>query len=170
MTVPSQDLDFQRHMFSFVFYGLRWEVVVRFVDIDEIVDYHCLIFFIIALFFVCWYCISYLYLLYMLSMTSVIYTCCMCCLWHQLSILVACVVYDISYLYLLYVLSMTSVIHTCCMGCLWHQLSILVVWVVYDISYLCLLYVLSMTSVHGFGSSTLWFLKYDLEMTSSMGM
>jgi hypothetical protein len=40
--VSIQDLkDFQRHM-SIVFNWLRCEVVVRFVEIGEIVDNHCL--------------------------------------------------------------------------------------------------------------------------------
>jgi len=39
--VPSQDLDFQRHMlWSFVFNSLVWEFVVPVVDIGGIVDHH----------------------------------------------------------------------------------------------------------------------------------
>ena len=38
-------LDFKRHTswsFDFMLKDLRWEVIVRFVDIDEMVDHHCL--------------------------------------------------------------------------------------------------------------------------------
>ena len=43
--VPSQDLNFQRHFvvyFFFMFNELKWEVIVRFVDIGGNVDHHCL--------------------------------------------------------------------------------------------------------------------------------
>ena len=39
--VPSQDLDFQRHtlwVFLFFFNDFRWEMIVRFVDIDGNID------------------------------------------------------------------------------------------------------------------------------------
>ena len=51
--VPSQELDFQRHMswsfLFFVFNELRREVIVRFVDISWIVDHHSLSFLTIIL-------------------------------------------------------------------------------------------------------------------------
>ena len=41
--VPSQNLHFQRQLlWSFIFNDLSREVVVHFVDIGSIVDYHCL--------------------------------------------------------------------------------------------------------------------------------
>ena len=50
MSVPSQELDSNVtcHGF-FVFSELRWEVIVRFVDISRIIDYHCLNFIFINL-------------------------------------------------------------------------------------------------------------------------
>jgi hypothetical protein len=39
---PSQDLDFRRHM-SWSFFFVFREVIVRFVDIDGIVDHHSLL-------------------------------------------------------------------------------------------------------------------------------
>ena len=44
MPFLSQNLDFQRHICLglFTLNGLRWEVLVRFVDIGWIVDHHCL--------------------------------------------------------------------------------------------------------------------------------
>jgi hypothetical protein len=45
---PTQDIDFQRHilLLYFMFNDLRWEVIVRFVDICVIVDNYCLYFLI----------------------------------------------------------------------------------------------------------------------------
>jgi hypothetical protein len=42
VSVPSQDMDFQRHMVwhFFAFNDLRWKIIVRFVDIGGIVDHH----------------------------------------------------------------------------------------------------------------------------------
>ena len=47
---PKLGLDFQRHMpwSFFVFRELRWEVIVRFVDIGGLVDHHCLNFLFIT--------------------------------------------------------------------------------------------------------------------------
>ena len=44
LPVPDQELDFQCHMSwsFFVFNGLRWEVIIHFVDIGGIVYYQCL--------------------------------------------------------------------------------------------------------------------------------
>jgi hypothetical protein len=48
---PNQDLVFNVMVFS----ELRWEVIVRFDDIDGIVDHHCLSFlFIISIKGLCW--------------------------------------------------------------------------------------------------------------------
>ena len=49
--IPSQDINYKRHMsWFFMFSCLRWYVVVRFVDIGGIVDHH----YLNSLLF-CWY-------------------------------------------------------------------------------------------------------------------
>ena len=42
--VPSKNLDFQRHLSwsLFMVNELRWEVIVHSVDIDGVVDHHCI--------------------------------------------------------------------------------------------------------------------------------
>ena len=53
--IPNQELDFLRQMswyFLFVFNELRWEVIVRLVDIGGFIGHHCLI----SVFIILWFC------------------------------------------------------------------------------------------------------------------